>query len=76
MGDYFTTAGVPRGANLVQDNPGRPSEQQDGHEIVLFRFLSDLGVVLGPVYIRFLSSGTLKFRFFSGLFPGHLFSDS
>ena len=60
----------------LQDHPGRPWEQQDELETVVYRTLFDFGVILGPVYISFLSSRTSKFRFcFSGLFPGHLFID-
>ena len=54
-----------------RDHAGGPWEQQDGLEMVVYKILFDFGVILGPVYISFLSSRTPKFRFFfSGGFLG------
>ena len=39
-------------------------EQQDGFEMVLYKILFDLGMILGPVYINFVNSKTLKFHLF------------
>ena len=39
--------------------------------MVVCRILFDFGVVLGPVYISFLSSRSLEFHLFLGLFPGN-----
>ena len=68
---FWETISAPRehpgGPFLApQDNPGRPWEQQDGLEMVLYGILFDFGLILGPVYINFWSSRTLKFRFFGG----------
>ena len=60
LGDYFSIPGAPGAAILApQDHAGGPWEQQDGFEMVVYRILFDLGMVLGPVYISFLSSRNL-----------------
>ena len=46
---------------------GGPWEQQDGVEMVVYRILIDFGLILTPVYISFLNSRSLKFRFLFGL---------
>ena len=66
LGDYFDTSGPP----------WKPWEQQDGCEMLIYWNLFDFGVILGSVYISFVSPKNLKFFFCcSGLFPGHLFID-
>ena len=45
---------------------------RDGSLLILL----DFEVVLGPVYISLLSSGSLNFDVCSGLFPGHFLSIS
>ena len=77
LGDHFSTSGAPWGAILVpRGHRGGPWEQQDGLEMVVYRIFFDFGVILGPVYISFLSSKTSKFHVFSGLFASHFFIDS
>ena len=49
-------------------------ERQDGHDMVRNRRFNDFGMILGPVYISFLSSRSLKYHFCSGLFPGRFLS--
>ena len=56
-GNHFGTSGEPWGAILApRGRPGGPWEQQDGLEVVLYRILYDLGVILGLACISFLSS--------------------
>ena len=63
LGIHFGPSGVPWDAILApRDHPGRPWEQQDGLEMVVYSILFDLGVILGPVFISFLSSRSLKFH--------------
>ena len=72
-GNHFGTSGASYLAPW--DHPGRPWEQQDGLEMVVYRILFDWRVILRPVHIRFLSSRRLKFHFVSGLFTGHFVID-
>ena len=67
-GCHFGTSGAPWGAILApRDHPGGPWEQQDGHELVWSRIFIDFGVILGPVYISFLGSRSLKLHFCFGV---------
>ena len=61
-----------------RDHPEGPWQQQDGLEMVVYWILFEFGVIVGAVYISFLSSRTLKFEnsFLSGLFPDHFLSIS
>ena len=73
-GDHFGTSGAPRETILaLRDRPGGPWERQDGHEVVRNRSFIDLGVILGPVYMSFLNSGSLKFPLLPGLVSISLF---
>ena len=64
LGDHFSTSGASRGVILApRDHAGGPWEQQDGFEMVAYRILLDFGVIFGPVYITFLSSKILKYRY-------------
>ena len=72
--DHVGTSGAPWGAIWAPpDHPGGPGEQQDGHGVVWNSIFIDFRMILGPVYISFLSSRSLKFHFVSGLFPCHFF---
>ena len=50
------------------DRTGGPWEQQDGHEVPRNRIFSDLGVILGPVYISFLVSKPVSVVFVRACF--------
>ena len=64
VGNHFSTSGAPSVAIWApRGHPGRPWGQQDGRKMVVYRIFSDFGVILGPVYIRFLISRSLEFRF-------------
>ena len=58
----------------LRGHPGGPWGQQDGFEMVVYRILLDFGVILGPVYIRYLNSRILKFVFFLGFVSRSFFS--
>ena len=64
LGSYFGVSGAPWEAILApRDHPGRPREQQDGHEVANDRFVVDLGMISGPVYVSFWGSKCVKKRF-------------
>ena len=45
------------------DDLGGPWEQQDGIKMVVYKILFDFELILGPVYISFLTSRSLQFHF-------------
>ena len=53
---------APRG------HPGGPWEQQDAFEMVAYRILFDLGMILRLVYISFSGARSSKIRFFRACF--------
>ena len=64
------------GAILAPRNhAGGPWEQQDGLGMLAYRILLDLGMILGPVYISFVSSRNLNFHFVFGLVFRSFFID-
>ena len=50
-------------------HPGRPWEEQDGHEVVGNMIFIDFGVILEPVYVSFLTSRRSTCQFLSGVLP-------
>ena len=68
--EIFFISGARWGVILAtRGHPGRPWEQQDGHEVVGNMIFIDFGVILEPVYNSFLNSGRSKPHSFSGLIP-------
>ena len=56
-GNYFNTPGASQRTILApRDRPGKPWEQQDGLEVIVYMILFDLGVIAGFVYIGFSNS--------------------
>ena len=56
LGSHFGTSGAPRDAIFAPRNdPGRPWEKQDGHEVANNRSLVELGVISGLVSVSFWS---------------------
>ena len=53
----------------TRGHPGRPWEQQDGHEVVRSMTFIDFGVILEPVYVSFCYFKTLDMSLFSGVLP-------
>ena len=75
LGNHFRTSGTPWGTMLAyQHHAGGPWEQQDGFEIVIYRILFDLGIILRPVYFSFFECKQLQFHFVSGVLPVHFLS--
>ena len=75
LGGNFGTSGAPWEAILApRDHPGKPWEEQDGHEVANDRIFVDFGVISGLVCIGFQVHNALKIVLFLGLFLGHLFS--
>ena len=58
--EIILTSEAPRGSILAaRDNLGEPWELQDGHEVVQNRIFIDLGILLGPMHISFLTSWSM-----------------
>ena len=56
--------------DFLQDRPGGPWEQRDGHEVVRNRIVIDFAMIMG---LSFESFRDLKFRFVFGLVSRSLF---
>ena len=54
LGGHFGTSGAPWEAILApRDHPGRPREEQDGHEVANDGIFVDFGMISGPVSVSF-----------------------
>ena len=64
VGDHFGTSEAPWGTILApRDHPGRPREQQDGHEGARNRIFIDLGSIFGTLLRELFGHLCLKFQF-------------
>ena len=60
LGSHFGTSGASCEAILAPGNhPGKPWEEQDGHELAKDRMLVDLGMISGLIDIVFFLSKML-----------------
>ena len=59
-GTHFGISGAHWDAIFAPRDPGRPWEQQDGHEVARHRMLVDFGVISGRAYVSFYGSKSLK----------------
>ena len=64
LGSHFGVSGAPWEAILaLRNHPGRPREQQDGHEVANARIFVDFLMISALVYVSFWGSKCVKNRF-------------